>query len=356
MQPVAVRILHPAPGAGAGPLERSFAAARLANAERLADAFGSAGAGDVGIDTGAPATSFGARVRALVEGLPPDSGAVILGSGAIPLATARDAADFVEVARSGERRALANSFYSADVIAVGDASALAGVPDLAGDNALPRWLSESAGVEVRDLRWRWRLAVDLDSPLDVLLVGRGLAATIEVGLVVDRLRRLREVAADPRAELVVAGRTSSATLRWLERATASRTRALVEERGLRAIGPKTAGAGAGASVPRQRPPRSVLGLLLDGRGPEALGAVLAELGDAAIVDTRVLLAHRLGADEDRWPGMEDRFSSDLLQPDGIRDPWLRALTASARDSAIPVLLGGHTLVGPGIRLALRPRR
>jgi hypothetical protein len=352
VQPVAVRILHPSPGAAAGPLERALAAARLANAERLAVAFVSADAGDVRVDTGARAASFGARVRAMVEGLPPASGIVILGSGALPLATARDAADLVEVARSGERRALVNSFYSADVIAVGDASSLARVPDLAGDNALPRWLAESAGFEVRDLRRRWRLGVDLDSPLDVLLIRRGLPATVDVEAVVDRLRRLRSVAGDPRAELVVAGRTSSTTLRWLERATASRTRALVEERGLRAIGPQAAGAG----VRGQRPPRSVLGLLLDERGPEVLGAILAELGDGALVDTRVLLGHRLGADEDGWPAAEDRFASDLLQPDGIRDPWLRALTASARDSAIPVLLGGHTLVGPGIRLALRTPR
>jgi hypothetical protein len=32
------------------------------------------------------------------------------------------------------------------------------------------------------------------------------------------------------------------------------------------------------------------------------------------------------------------------------------VTASARDASIPVLLGGHTLVGPGIRLALGRRR
>ena len=74
------------------------------------------------------------------------------------------------------------------------------------------------------------------------------------------------------------------------------------------------------------------------------------------MDTRVLLAHRHGADETSWPAAEDRFASDLLLPDGIRDPWLRALTTSARDSAIPVLLGGHTLVGPGVRLALRAPR
>ena len=343
MQPVAVRILHPAPGAAAGPLERALAAARLANAEQLTGVFRAAGAEDVRIETGAAARSFGERLRHLVNALPPRVGIVVLGSGAIPLATGRDVADLLEAARSGERRALANSFYSADVIAVGAASALASVPDLVTDNALPRWLADDAGFDVGDLGRRWRLAVDLDSPLDVLLTGRS-APGIGSEPVADRLPRIRAVAADRRAELVVAGRTSSSTLRWIERSSASRTRALVEERGLRTIGHG------------QRPPRSVLGMVLDDRGPDALGSVLAELGDAAIVDTRVLLAHRLGADERRWPTAEDRFGSDLLLPDGVRDPWLRAITASARDSAIPVLLGGHTLVGPGARLALRAPR
>nr|MCU0479422.1 hypothetical protein [Chloroflexota bacterium] len=69
----------------------------------------------------------------------------------------------------------------------------------------------------------------------------------------------------------------------------------------------------------------------------------------AIVDTRVLLAHRLGPDEDAWPAVEDRFASDLLLADRVTDPWLRALTAAAARAPIPVLLGGHTLVGPGLR-------
>jgi hypothetical protein len=45
-----------------------------------------------------------------------------------------------------------------------------------------------------------------------------------------------------------------------------------------------------------------------------------------------------------------------LRPRDIRDPWLAELTASALDGRIPVLLGGHTLVGPGLRLALASRR
>jgi hypothetical protein len=146
---------------------------------------------------------------------------------------------------------------------------------------------------------------------------------------------------DPRRELLVAGRASAAGLAWLERSTASRTRALIEERGFR------------TRSDEQRPARSSLGLVLDRDGPEALGARLAELADAAVIDSRVLLAHRLGTHEGRWPLVEDRFASDLLLPDRIADPWLRALTVSAVAAPIPILLGGHSLVGPGLRLLLR---
>jgi hypothetical protein len=350
VQPVAVRILHPSARSTTGPLERSLVDARGANADRLVGLFRAAGADDVRIESsGARAASFGELARRLLEAIPDRAGLVLLGSGSIPLATAVDVAAFVEVARSGARRALANNFYSADVVAIGQSAALGAVPDMPSDNALPRWLAEEAGFEVNDLRRRWRLAVDLDSPIDVLLT-RGAVPDVDTAPVTDRLGRLHALTAYPRAELVVAGRTSARTLRWLERNTASRTRMLVEERGLRTMGL------AVASQREQRASRSILGLLLDDRGPGALGTVLAELGDAAVVDTRVLLAHRLGADDSAWPAAEDRFASDLLLADRITDPWLRALTASARDSASAVLLGGHTLVGPGVRLAIGRHR
>jgi hypothetical protein len=152
------------------------------------------------------------------------------------------------------------------------------------------------------------------------------------------------VTADSSAELVLAGRTSAATVTWLEATVASRTRALIEERGFR------------TAPPGQRPARSILGLALDKAGPEGFGAILAELGEAAIIDTRVLLAHRLGRDEAGWPVAEDRFASDLLLHEQVKDPWLQALTRSAAEAPIPVLLGGHTLVGPGLRLLLAARR
>jgi hypothetical protein len=66
----------------------------------------------------------------------------------------------------------------------------------------------------------------------------------------------------------------------------------------------------------------------------------------------VLLAHRLGAGEAAWPSPEDRFASDLLLGERIRDPWLQALTIAAAAHGAPIAFGGHSLVGPGLDLAL----
>jgi hypothetical protein len=270
----------------------------------------------------------------------------------------------VEVAAGPGGHALANNRYSADVVTISRAADLAGLPPLPADNALPRWLEERAGVAVADLRSHWRLGVDIDTPLDLLMLGLGgpLAGTAATApLIGERLAALSEVLTNRRAELLVAGRVSATTLRWLESGVACRVRALVEERGLRAAS-RLAQSGATTG---SRPPRSVLGELLDRDGPESLARTVARLADAAVIDTRVLLAHRHGADEApssaapslaaasppaAWPVPEDRFASDLLLPATIADRWLRALTESAIASDVPILLGGHTAVNGGLRL------
>ena len=384
MRPVLVLIFHPAAPPDAGPLVRALAEARRSLAERQRVAFLAAGADEVQVVAGSPdGLSFGERLRAKVQACAKGrgaGGAVVLGSGSIPLARAADLRRFVEVAAGPGGRALANNRYSADVVAVSRAADLAELPPLPADNALPRWLEERAGVAVADLRSRWRLGVDIDTPLDLLILAAGGAgrggdgAGDGVGafhgtapLIGERLAALAEVLTDRRGELLVAGRVSATTLRWLENGVACRVRALVEERGLRAAS-RLAQSGATTD---SRPPRSVLGELLDRDGPESLARTVATLADAAVIDTRVLLAHRHGADESAGPPAEDRFASDLLLPASIADPWLRALTASAAGpssisapgiavatfpSDRPILLGGHTLVNGGLRLLAQRAR
>ncbi|HEX5590987.1 MAG TPA: hypothetical protein VFX65_11915, partial [Candidatus Limnocylindrales bacterium] len=327
--------------AGAGPLEAAFAAAKAANADRQARGFREAGADARIVVTGPGGASFGARLRALAAERG-GAGLVVLGSGSVPLASDADRRAFVAAAAdvAGGGAVLANNRFSADILAIPASIDLAELPDVASDNGVPRWLADR-GVEVRDLRRRPRLGVDLDSPIDLLACRLAADDDPSFARAREAVRRVATRAADPSAELVVAGRTSAATLRRLETRTASRTRAIVEERGLR------------TATNGQRPARSILGLLLDRDGPAALGRILAELGDAAVIDTRVLLAHRRGRDEAGWPPAEDRFASDLLLPDRIGDPWLRDLTRAAADAPIPVVLGGHTVVGPGLPLLLR---
>lgn len=369
---VTVLIFHrPAP-ADAGPLEGLLADSRRALAERQRRGFLASGATEVRVVEGTPDdVPFGRRLRSELSrilgprpGAADGGGVVVLGSGSLALARPADLRRFVLAAAGEPGTALANNRYSADAMAVARAADLLDLPDLPADNALPRWLVEVKGVRVADLADLWRLQVDLDGPADLLLLAaagkqgafRGAATTVAAVAprFVETARHVGRVMADRRAELLVAGRVSSRGLAWLERRTACRVRALVEERGLRASS-DMAWAAEVAPVRPARPPRSILGELLGREGPEALGRLLARLGDAAVVDSRVLLAHRWGADEVSWPLPEDRFASDLLLAERISDPWLRALTAAAAAAPIPVLLGGHSLLGPGLRLVAASR-
>jgi hypothetical protein len=357
---VAVRILHPQPGEDAGELTRLVASARSIAANELARRFRALGADDVRVISGTPdGRSFGERLRGLAGDVGAGTGFIVLGSGSIPLATDDDMAMLVGVAGSGELRGLTNNRHSSDIMSVGDARILTIVPDLPSDNALPRWLETEVGFQVDELPERARLGMDIDSPLDLELLRRDprcppaladLARSMSNRLAraAETLDALAAIARDPRRELLVSGRLSSTALLGLETRTACRVRALVEERGLRA----SAAFPAVEQDPPQRPPASVLGLLLDREGPKEIGMLVGRLADGAIIDTRVLMAHRHGAAEAAWPTSEDRFASDLLLADHVRDHWLQQLTLHARAHAVPIALGGHTLVGPGLGLAL----
>ena len=89
--------------------------------------------------------------------------------------------------------------------------------------------------------------------------------------------------------------------------------------------------------------RSLLGLHLEAVGPSTFMAHLAELGDVALIDMRVLLAHRRSQ-----ASREDRFLSDLGRWSEIADPFLRDFTQAAREAPIPIVLGGHSLVSGGV--------
>jgi hypothetical protein len=252
---------------------------------------------------------------------------------------------------------VANNRYSADTfVAAGDleraVDALGACPS---DNAAVRCL-EAAGWSWRDFsRAPWS-RFDVDTPLDLALLRlatrlpgvRRLAkpvadhlesAELPSGrrLEVPHLAAVGDVIRDREAQLVLAGRVPASALAHLETESACRVRCFVEERGMR-------------SAPDARP-RSLLADWAARLGPDDLVRELAGLGDAVILDTRVLMAGLAGSsDAAAWPPEEERFASDFLDVEPIATPWLVELTAAAASAPVPFLLGGHALVSDGLRI------
>jgi hypothetical protein len=257
---------------------------------------------------------------------------------------------------------VANNRFSSDAFVVaGDlAGAIRVLEACDGDNGAPRQLAD-AGFAVRDLGAAPWVRFDVDTTLDLALLRlstrlegtrtlepavRGYLEMARIpgggALEVPGLARIGEVMRDRRAELVVAGRIPGATLAELETETACRVRCFVEERGMRS-------ARGGTDTPR-----SILAAFVDRTSPRELIAMLSELGDAVVLDTRVLMAARAGsADAAAWPPEEERFASDFLDVSTVETRWLRELTEAAAEAPIPFLLGGHALVSDGLRLIVR---
>lgn len=254
---------------------------------------------------------------------------------------------------------VANNRFSADAFTVaGDLErALDALAGCETDNAAPRRLNE-AGFGWRDLGATAWARFDVDTTLDLALLRlatrlsgtrtldpsvRGFLEMARLpgggALEVPQLETIGEVIRDRGAELVVAGRIPATTWKELETETACRVRGFIEERGMRSA--RDSGSA----------PRSLLAAFMDRTSPRELIAELSRLGDAVVLDTRVLMA-ALGRSSEAaaWPPEEERLASDFGDVTRVETPWLRELTESAADASVPFLLGGHALVSDGLRL------
>lgn len=342
-------------GAGNGPAERMMAAARVAAAKHTARSALAAGFEAVIVATDAPEAfapappgvlvdpdpagepfAFDSRLRRIVGRYGLERPAV-MGAGAVPLLGVDELALVAEQLLARDGRFVTNNFFSGDLTGWTPGEALGRVGWLARDNLLPRKLRDEAGLAPVILPRTTATQFDLDTPADLAVLGlvEGLEpelaeAAAPAAPLTERLRRVMPILCNREAELVVAGRVSSQAWQYLERETACRVRIISEERGL-------------ATAPPGHRPRSVLGFLLEEVGPERFFGRLAELGDAVVLDTRVLEAH-LGI----APPREERFQSDLGAWERIETSELRRLTRAALSAPVPVILGGHSLVSGGL--------
>lgn len=302
-------------------------------------------------------TWFASSARKALERHPHIDAIGYAGGGALAL-LADTALDDLLSPTHGE--VVANNRFSADAFTfAGDRTllerALTALEGCPSDNGAPRAL-EDAGFRSRDLGASPYARFDVDTTLDLALlrlatrlpearpVHPSVRAFLEMArlpggtpLEVPNLERVGDVMRDRSGELVVAGRVPASVWQHLETETACRVRCLVEERGMRSA--------------RGAAPRSILHALMARSSPAELVGELARLGDAVILDSRVLMASLAGsADAATWPPEEERFASDFLDPSRVATPWLHELTAGAAASDVPFLLGGHALVSDGLRL------
>jgi hypothetical protein len=259
------------------------------------------------------------------------------GSGAL---LSRDAMSHIaERVGSADRLLITNNFYSTDFAAFTPASVLDNVALPAIDNDLGWMLADKAGLPNESLERSASTQLDVDTPTDLMALathpglGKHTRAYLDsLDLDTSHIERAMRLLVDREAEVLVAGRVSSAVWAYLERETACRVRVFAEERGMRASGRLTRGEA-----------RSLLGYHYQQVGPTHFFKTLAALGQAVFLDSRVIFAH-LGV----WPVANDRYNSDLRRPELIKDAVTREFTKAAMAAPVPVVLGGHSLVSGGL--------
>lgn len=238
--------------------------------------------------------------------------------------------------------ALTNNKHSSDWLALTRAhDALPIIRQADRDNSLAWLLDQSGEYDVRVIAgMRPATAMDLDTPTDLAIISQHHECKASLRTLVSQYPELAgppvsavsAIAARPETHLLLAGRVSPLAWQALNKATQSWIRVYAEERGMVASGRLARG-----------DVKSILGELCQLQGPRQFFDTLATMTDAAIIDSRPLMAS-----QGQWPSDADRFASDLLQAEHITNPWLREFTEAARNAPIPVLLGGHSVVAGGL--------
>jgi len=292
---------------------------------------------DVVLDYPDEAFHFGRQIKTVIEECQCDR-VFYMGGGAAPLLTLDQLRALIGALSEAPNRLVTNNLYSSDM--VGFSAGLLDEIDLPSrDNDLAWKLAQLGGLDVRQPPRSPGTSFDVDTITDVLILtmcpglGEHTREVIQsLNLDTGRLRAALDCLQNPDATLLLMGRASSEVWRTLQRRAQCGVRLIVEERGMRASGRLARGE-----------VRSLVGLYAEQFGFDALFEHLAGTADAIFMDSRILFAH-FG----QWPSDADRNYSDLSMPAAITDPTIRALTRSAMDAPVPIVMGGHSLIAGGM--------
>lgn len=242
------------------------------------------------------------------------------------------------------RRALVNNLHSSDWLFISNAHQLELIAHhLPNDNALGWVLQTQAAFQVEAAAPSAAVQCDIDTPADVCAVamhpdaGEHIMQFMTENPVdlTERLTAVLQQMQTPASSLGLIGRTSSTAWAALVHATKSWVRVYAEERGMTASGRQERGE-----------VHSLLSSAMDAMGEDAFIQTMESMMDAVLWDTRVWMAHHR-----IWPPDADRFAADLGLLDQIHDEPLKKLTEAQWKASIPIVCGGHGIVG-GSLLAL----
>ncbi len=260
------------------------------------------------------------------------------GSGASPLITGEIIDGICTSLVDGENILYTNNFFSADWVAFTPASTALLMEPPRLDNNLAYSLWQNRAMRSIYIAPSVEIVGDVDTPADLMVLsvhpktGEEARRVLEsLALNTEPVRRFCRLLKD-RNRIFLSGRVGSSLFKYLDTNCPCSFRILSEERGMRSFGRL-----------KKRQVKSILGALVDNLGIDGAFDFIEGICDGAVIDTRVLFAHRLG-----HVGTRDRFYSDLFQPENIKDPFVAQFTRRAGNSSIPVLLGGHSLILGGM--------
>jgi len=281
---------------------------------------------------------FGKRLKEIIDKYDIET-PFYMGGGSIPLLSSEELRELGIQLLSLEDAVITNNHYSADLVAFTPGNSIRDIELPTTDNPLAQLLVRQAGLHEILLPHTASYQFDVDTPADLFILKLhpgigGHTRTYLEGLDLDtsQLERAARLFTDEDAQVLVAGRVGSHVWSQLESETSCRVRMLAEERSLRAD-----------ERDRRGEVCTILGFYLEQVGTERFYETLARLGNAAFIDTRVLFTH-FGLNLTT----ADRFYSDLGQYEKIKTPFVREFTRQARETPIPVILGGHSLVSGGL--------
>lgn len=258
------------------------------------------------------------------------------GGGSAPLLPDEMLSAVIERLATTDSIVVTNNLYASDWAGIAPAATVVQWQGrLPKDNMLGWVLSSEAGLAVEDLPPSAATRLDIDTPSDLLTLclcpgtGPHLRRTLdELALDTSRLRNSLAVLARHASHVFISGRLAPEAWSALNRVTRCWLRVVSEERGMVSSGRLARGE-----------TYSIVADYAERLGLPAFFEMLASQAEAALIDSRVLLAHH-----GRWPADADRFASDLGLVDRISDAWLREFTLLANQAPIPIVLGGHGLL------------